>query len=49
MGAAAVVGRSGQCTRTRAGVPSVGSIKTTVISSWLVMWPEASCHSDPPI
>jgi hypothetical protein len=35
--AAVVVGRSGQCTRTSGGVLSVGSIKITVISSWLVM------------
>jgi hypothetical protein len=40
--AAAVVGRSGQCTRTIGGVPSSGSIKVTVISSWLVMGPEAN-------
>ena len=39
--AAAVVGRSGQCTRTSGGVPSVGSIRITVISSWLVMMPLA--------
>ena len=31
----------GHWTLTRAGVPSVGSIKITVISSWLVMAPLA--------
>jgi hypothetical protein len=39
--ATAVVIRGGHWTFTRAGVPSVGSIKITVISSWLVMAPLA--------
>ena len=38
--------RGGHWTLTRAGVPSVGSIKITVISSWFVMAPLARAWWD---